>query len=119
LYEINLMPPKGRARAGSTVPLDWQYLYQGALVNSSAVDVRVAWAKMANSSCTVPDLGTPGSDGSSGLGDDSGFSDFRYSVSNDTWQFSWQTPDTSGYFKISVSPPGANIETAWACINLR
>jgi hypothetical protein len=118
-YDINLIPPKGRARAGSTVPLDWQYLDQGALVNSSAVDVRVAWAKMTNSSCTVPDLGTPGSSGSSGLGDDSGFSDFRYSASSDTWQFSWQTPDITGNFKISVSPSGANVETAWKCIKLR
>jgi len=118
-YDINLIPPKGRARAGSTVPLDWQYLDKGALVDSSAVDVRVSWAKMTNSSCTVPDPGTPGSNGSSGLGDDSGFSDFRYSASNDTWQFSWQTPDATGYFKISVSPPGASVETGWACIRLR
>jgi len=119
LYDINLIPPKGRARAGSTVPLDWQYLDQGVLVNSSAVDVRVSWAKMTGSSCTVPDLGAPGADGSSGLGDDSGFSDFRYSASSDKWQFSWQTPDITGYFKVSVSPPGANVRTAWECINLR
>ena len=62
---------------------------------------------------------TSGSNGVSGLGEDSGNSDFRYSSSNNAWQFSWQTPDSAGYFKIAVSPPGANVESAWECINLR
>ena len=118
LYDIELVPPKGRARAGSTVPLDWSYFDEFGVVNSSDVAVRVEWTKMTDQSCSTPapDLG---SNGVSGLGDDSGNSDFRYSASNDAWQFSWQTPDLPGYYKVDVSPPGANVETAWACINLR
>ena len=117
-YDIELVPPKGRARAGSTVPLDWSYFDEFGVVNSSDVAVRVEWTKMTDQSCSTPapDLG---SNGVSGLGDDSGNSDFRYSASNDAWQFSWQTPDLPGYYKVDVSPPGANVETAWACINLR
>ena len=118
LYNIELIPPKGRAQAGSTVPLDWSYFDEFGVVDSSAVDVRVAWTKMTDQSCDTPapDLG---SNGVSGVGEDSGNSDFRYSSSNDAWQFSWQTPDSTGYFKIAVSPPGANVEAAWECINLR
>jgi hypothetical protein len=129
LYDINLVPPKGRVRAGSSVPLDWSYSEVDEfgvtrVVDSSAVDVRVAWTKMIESppgepQCVTPDTTDPSTDGTSGVGDDSGFSDFRYSASNDTWQFSWQTPSTPGYFKVSVSPPGANVTEAWECINLR
>jgi len=119
LYDINLIPPKGRARAGSTVPLDWQYLdrFGGNPVDGSNIDVRVAWAKMTSSSCLTRDTSSP--EGSSGIGDDSGNSDFRYSSSNDTWQFSWQTPDVLGWHKVTVSPPGGNVKDAWECINLR
>jgi hypothetical protein len=113
LYDINLIPPKGRARAGSTVPLDWQYLswIDGNPIDGSSIDVRVSWAKMTDSSCTTRDLSSP--EGTSGVGDDSGNSDFRYSSSNDTWQFSWQTPDVLGWHKVNVSPPGGNVENAW------
>jgi hypothetical protein len=72
---------------------------------------------MTDSSCTTRDLSSP--EGTSGVGDDSGNSDFRYSSSNDTWQFSWQTPDVLGWHKVNVSPPGGNVENAWECINLR
>jgi hypothetical protein len=44
-YNINLIPPKGRARAGSTVPLDWQYLDGGVPIDSSAFVVGVTWEK--------------------------------------------------------------------------
>jgi hypothetical protein len=128
LYDITLVPPKGRIRAGSSVPLDWSYSEVDEfgvtrVVDSSAVDVRVAWTKMreeqGQEQCITPDATDPNSDGTSGVGDDSGFSDFRYSASNNTWQFSWQTPSTPGYFRVSVSPPGANVKEAWECINLR
>jgi hypothetical protein len=54
LYDINLVPPKGRVRAGSSVPLDWSYSEVDEfgvtrVVDSSAVDVRVAWTKMIES----------------------------------------------------------------------
>ena len=119
LYDIELFPPKGIARVGSTVPLDFQYKNwdTGAPVDGSAIAVRVSWTKMTDSSCTVRDSSMP--EGSSGLGEDSGNSDFRYSSSQDQWQFSWQTPDVTGWQKIAVSPPGGDVENAWECIRLR
>jgi uncharacterized protein YjbI with pentapeptide repeats len=118
-YDIYLQPPKKTARAGSTVPLDWKYLDRntGQTIDSSAFIVEIRWAKMTDNSCTVRDLSMP--EGSSGPGDDSGNSDFRYSQSSDTWQYSWQTPDVPGYHKVSVNPPGGNVDDAWACIRLR
>ncbi|MCZ6560450.1 MAG: DUF5011 domain-containing protein, partial [Gammaproteobacteria bacterium] len=119
IYDIKVDPPKGRARTGSTVPLDWQYLDRnsGAPVDSSNIMVEVRWAKMTDSTCLVRDLSSP--EGTSGLGDDSGNSDFRYSASSDTWQFSWQTPEIPGHHKVSIHPPGGNVANAWKCINLR
>jgi len=118
-YDINLIPPKGRARAGSTVPLDWQYLDQYGPIDSSAIHVAISWAHMADDKClTTPDpLPTDGS--STVIDTDSGNSDFRYSNSNDTWQFSWQSPDALGPHKVSISPAGANVKDAWECVYLR
>jgi uncharacterized protein YjbI with pentapeptide repeats len=119
LNDIKLILPKGRARAGSTIPIDWQYLdwISNQPVDSSNVDVVASWAKMTDGSCTVRDLSLP--EESSGLGNDSGNSDFRYSQSSDTWQFSWQTPDVPGYYKITISPSGKNVRNAWECVSLK
>jgi hypothetical protein len=64
---------------------------------------------------------TDGSDFFSLLEDDadSGQSDFRYSIEENLWQFSWQTPDVTGWHKLSISPPGGDVVGAWTCINLR
>jgi hypothetical protein len=80
LYDINLVPPKGRVRAGSSVPLDWSYSEVDEfgvtrVVDSSAVDVRVAWTKMIESppgepQCVTPDTTDPSTDGTSGVGDE-------------------------------------------------
>jgi hypothetical protein len=119
LYDINLELPKGRARAGSTIPIDFDYSewIGGAPVDSSAIPVRVSWAKMTGASCTTQDTNIP--EESSGLGEDSGNSDFRYSFSSDTWQFSWQTPPLDGYYRLAISPPGKFVDNAWECVNLR
>ena len=123
LYDVVLTPPKGRARAGSTVPLDWQYLDGGVPIDSSAFMVGVTWEKTdeaTSSSQYCQDLTPAPTDGSSFIIDtDSGNSDFRYSIEENLWQFSWQTPDVTGWHKLSISPPGGEVEGAWACINLR
>jgi uncharacterized protein YjbI with pentapeptide repeats len=118
-YDIKVIPPKGNTKAGSTIPLDWQYLdwATGSVVNSSSLNVEVRWALMTSSSCLVRDMTVP--EGSSGPGDDSGNSGFRYSASSRTWQYSWQTPNIAGYHKVWISPPGANVTNAWKCVRLR
>ncbi len=120
-YDIYLQPPKKNPRAGSTVPLDWQYFDRdtGQAVDSSAIMVGVAWEKATNSSCLT--LTPAPTDGSSFLVDaDSGNSDFRYSGSSDTWQFSWQTPDNArGWHKVTIEPPGGYVDGAWDCVRLR
>ncbi|MGB5624785.1 MAG: HYR domain-containing protein, partial [Woeseiaceae bacterium] len=119
LFDINLELPKKRARAGSTIPIDFDYSEWsgGAPVDSSTIPVRVSWAKMTDSSCTTQDTSIP--EESSGLGEDSGNSDFRYSNSSDTWQFSWQTPSLGGYYRLAISPPGKFVDNAVACVRLR
>jgi len=121
LYDINLELPKGRARAGSTIPIDFDYREWewdgGAIIDSSLIPVRVSWAKMTDNSCTTQDASFP--EESSGLGEDSGNSDFRYSFSSDQWQFSWQTPPLIGYYRLAISPPGKFVDNATACVNLR
>lgn len=121
LYDINLELPKGRARAGSTIPIDIEYRewLGGAPVDSSTVPVRVSWSKMMDSSCLTVD--TSVQEESSGLGEDSGNSDFRYTG---IWQFSWQTPElppgvNSGYYRLSVAPSGRFVDNAWECVRLR
>ena len=122
-YEVDLIPPKGRARAGSTVPLDWQYLENNVPIDSSAFMVGVTWEKTdeaTSSSQSCSDLTPASTDGTSFINDaDSGNSDFRYSSSDNIWQFSWQTPDVLGWHRLSILPPGGDVGGAWACINLR
>jgi hypothetical protein len=125
LYGVNLILPKGRARAGSTIPIDWQYIDRNTMtpIDSSDFMVGVVWEKTddaTSSSQGCPDLTPVATDGSSFLIDaDSGNSDFRYSDSSDTWQFSWQTPDALGWHRLSIYPPGGDIPDATACVRLR
>jgi uncharacterized protein YjbI with pentapeptide repeats len=119
-YDIELTPPKKRPRAGSTVPLDWKYLDSDTqqAVDSSTFMVGITWEKASNNSCT--NLTPASTDGSSFINDaDSGNSDFRYSDSDDSWQLSWQTPNATGWHKLSISPPGGGVPEATACIRLR
>jgi hypothetical protein len=113
LYDIKLILSKGVTKAGSTMPLDWQYLNwnTGLAVNSSSIVPKILWKK-ADSSCKAID--------SASRGEDSGSSYFRYSSSNMTWQYSWQTPAEKGNYILTVSPPGTGMGTnASTCVNLK
>jgi len=118
LYEVNFILPKGSPKAGRTLPIDWQYLDRLSLqpVDSSTFEVGIAWQQYPNNDCSGDPIGIAGSD------TDSGFSDFRYSHSTDTWQYSFQTPDEKGHYLIEISPPGARVEIdtdSTECITLR
>ena len=110
LYDVRLVLPKGATKAGSTIPLDWQYLdwTTGLPVPSNTVPVSVRYVATVNCSTATP----------GGLaGEDSGSSNFRYSSSSMTWQYSWQTPGTKGKYLVTVVPPG-NGPNATACVTL-
>ena len=112
-YDIQVLLPKGVTKLGSTIPVDWQYLDQvsGLPIDSSAFMVGISWAQ--TSDCMTP---LPG-----GItGEDSGSSDFRYSFSNDLWQYSLQTKELmKGDYLITISPPGLGIPEASACVTLK
>jgi len=114
-YGIKLTIPKGNITAGSTVPLDWQYLdpTTGLPVASGFIMPSVKWrGPFANRSCS----GLPGNVD----GEDSGSSGFRYSDSQMTWQYSWQTPGTTGSYVVTITPPGTPLGTpASACVALK
>jgi hypothetical protein len=112
LYDVQVFLPKGATKAGSTMPLDWQYTdrVSGFAVDSSAFMVGIQWAE------TI-DCRTPLAGGQSG--EDSGSSDFRYSASSRWWQYSWQTPGTKGKYLVTVTPPGIGVPEASACVTLK
>jgi uncharacterized protein YjbI with pentapeptide repeats len=112
LYDVQVFLPKGATKAGSTMPLDWQYTDwdSGLAVDSSAIMVGIQWAE--TSDCSTPLTG-----GQSG--EDSGSSDFRYSASSMLWQYSWQTPGTKGKYLVTVIPPGIGVPEASACVSLK
>ena len=115
-FGIELQLPKGNIRAGSTLPLDWQYLNlanPNIVEESGFIVPAIKWeGPFASRDCA----GVPGSVD----GEDSGSSGFRYSASKKTWQYSWQTPIESGGYVVTVSPPGNPLGTpASACVFLR
>ncbi len=115
LYDIDLILPKGRARAGSTIPIDVQYNdWDTTLpVDSSAVPVSISWA--STDDCVTPNGVLTG-------GDDSGDSKWRYIASDMYWQYSWQTKDenlTPGDYLVIIEPPGAEVPDAVECVTLR
>ena len=114
-YDIELILPKGQAKAGSTIPIDWIYKVGGDPIDSSAIVPNVSW----NGRYADNDTNCTGVSTEEELGEDSGSSDKRYSASTMTWQFSWQTPDTPGRFKLVISPPGESVVAATACVRLR
>ena len=114
LYDIEVSVGKTRVRLGSTIPVDWLYRdWDGNLVDSSQFDVGITWE--TTSDCINPDSTGPS-------GEDSGSSDFRYSASAGTWQYSLQTKDLIGdgqKYLITIEPPGLGIESASVCVTLR
>ena len=115
-YDIELILPKGRARAGSTIPFDWIYRRKedGMPIDSAFLDPMIRWIGPFSGN----DNDCSGYTDGSGNGEDSGSSDRRYSVSQMTWQFSWQTPEMEGRFLVIVSPPGQSDPNATACVAL-
>ena len=115
-YDIDLIVPKGRAEAGSTVKIDWTYLRPGTtqVVESSTVSVAVFWSRYSGNNCT----GEPGEV----QGSDPGNSDFRYSAADNSWRFNWQTPPMPGSYVVTVSPPrtndGSNTDSS-ECVTLK
>ncbi|MDH3362323.1 MAG: HYR domain-containing protein [Gammaproteobacteria bacterium] len=115
-YDINVIVPKGRAEAGSTVKIDWTYSLPGTttVIDSSTFPVAVFWARYSGNNCTGV------------AGDMEGFysgnSDFRYSDADDSWRFNWQTPGIPGSYVVTVSPPrtndGSNLDSS-ECVTLK
>ena len=115
-HGIDLILPKGQTKAGSTIPIDWQYLDSSRdPIDSGFIIPTVNWIgpfALTDSECS-------GDTDNSGSGNDSGSSGKRYSASSKTWQFSWQTPNDAKRYKVVISPPGADFEEAWACVRLK
>ncbi len=115
-WNIQFDNVKGNIRAGSTVPLDWRYRnpVSGAVVNSSALSPTVFWlGPFTGSNCTGTNTGS----GDGNDAEDSGNSNFRYSASNNSWQYNWQTPAQRGSYQVTLSPPGGSVATR--CVTLR
>jgi len=116
-YIFNLIKPKGNIRAGSVVPLDWYYTdpaNNNANVDSSQFNVYAEWSGVFSlNNCGGASDGK--GDGTSTY--DAGSSQFRYSSSNQTWQYSWQTPQESGSYLLTITPPSSLASTT--CITLR
>jgi hypothetical protein len=114
LYDIDVILPKGNIRAGSTVPIDIQYLAWGnGPVDGSEIAIKIFWA--STDDCETPNGLITG-------GDDSGDSKFRWSASNMLWQYSWQTKDenlTKGDYLVIFSPSGTRVANATECVTLR
>jgi hypothetical protein len=113
LYDVNIILPKRSLQIGSTLPIDWQYLewIDGSIVDSAGFDVGIKWSETQDCETSKPD----------GIkGEDSGSSNFRYSDSNGTWQYSLQTKELiESDYLIDISPPSASIPDALVCVTLR
>jgi hypothetical protein len=112
-YRIAIAPIRGRIGAGSTVPLDWRYLdlENGRPINSSSLQPSVGWlGPFSSPGCSGPTIGT-------GNGEDAGSSSFRYTPATFLWQYSWQTPTSPGYYRLTITPPGG--DEASICVSLR
>ena len=115
LYDIDVILPKGRAKAGSTIPIDIQYSDWDTLapVDSSSMPPSISWA--STDDCVTPNGDTTG-------GDDSGDSKWRYMMSDMIWQYSWQTKDEGlvpGDYLVIIDPPGVGVADAVECVSLR
>ena len=117
-YDINLILTKKVAKAGSSIPLDWQYLDWDTHLPVESENIvpgstpTISWQK--TTSCSSPPSG-----GNINDGEDSGSSYFRYSAVDMRWQYNWQTPGAKGNYIVTVSPPGTGFGTNAAdCVRL-
>ena len=118
-YDIELVLDKKVAKAGSSVPLEWQYLDWDTRLPVESLNIvaggtpTISWQK--TTSCSSPPTG-----GQSDDGEDSGSSYFRYSAVDMLWRYNWQTPGTKGNYIVTVSPPGTGFGTNAAdCVSLK
>ena len=115
-YAFHLVIPKGTIQAGSVLPIDWYYTTVGTStrIDSSAFIVRADWfGPFSGRNCSGVNTGA--GNGSAAI--DAGSSSFRYSASQATWQFSWQTPPMAGPYQLRISPPGSADSTT--CVTLK
>ena len=87
-------PDKKAFKAGSTIPLKWQYTDSAGAVDSSNAKPEVGWIFMGevNGSDILEEEDAPGASG------------LRYDALTMTWQFNWQTAKsfTAGQYDIYI-----------------
>jgi len=112
-YDFFFDLPKGKIKAGSTLPVDFYYEDDGTRVDASAFSPSASWVGPYEK----PGCVNEGADFSLGDGNDSGSSSFRWSASKLITQFSWQSPSIPGNYKFTISPPGTSASTV--CVSLK
>ena len=105
-YDVKFALPKGRLQAGSTLPIDFYYEDNGTRIDASTFAPTASWIGPFDAPGCAADAGSV-----PGTGEDSGSSDFRWSASQQIWQFSWQTPAEPGQYLFTISPPGTAAST--------
>jgi len=119
-YGINLIVPDKGAKAGATLPIDWQYTESrdsDVPIDSGFITPTVRWfGPFARQDTECADTASLIE-----IGDDAGSSDKRYSASNQQWQFSWKTLDAwkGQNILLVIEPPGAEFADATRCVNFK
>ena len=116
-YDVVFEKIKGNINAGSSLPVDFSYVDSatGTTVDSSGFMPSAVWiGPYTDSACSNFATGETRIEAS----EDAGSSNFRYSASQATWQYSWDTPMNGGfYYRFTVSPPG--VDASSICVRLR
>jgi hypothetical protein len=102
LFEPYADPSHRSFKAGSTIPLKWQYTRDGSLFDSgSATPVVNVYGPVACGSVASGDTVTVNDAGSSGL---------RYDSASKTWQFNWKTSNSlRDCYYIQISNPTLSV----------
>jgi hypothetical protein len=95
LFDPYAPPEVKQFKAGSSIPLKWQYTLDGAVIDSAAYQAMLtAYGPVDCGSVTGGTTVTVDAPGNSG---------FQYSATTDTWQFNWKTDkETDGCFYVVV-----------------
>jgi len=109
-YNVTILIANGSKQAGSVIPVDWYYTSGGSRVDSGSLPVSIRWEGPYGANCSGPT-------DNSGSGQDAGSSGFRYSASQQQWQYSWQTPAKKGSYWLVISPPGN--QNSRTCVALK
>jgi hypothetical protein len=86
-------PPNKAQKAGSAIPMVWQYKAGTTVVDSEAVSHRIIVVGPVNATYTCTATPDPTT---TCINPDSGSSYFRYSTTSKQWQFNLQTKDANG-----------------------